>query len=323
MDVRELVLSMAASGYFSHEPLIVTEEGGKLVVIEGNRRLAALRILTQPEIAASNNWSIPEISDEARESLKRVPVIRQSREDSWRYLGFKHVNGPAKWTSFAKAKYIAEVHRKYGESLSDISRQIGDNHGTVQKLFRALMVLEQAERAGVYRREDCFASRIFFSHLYTGLEYEGFSSFLELADKEDETDSPVAAAKVERLGELLGWLFGSKKNEAPPVVKSQNPDLKYLNAVVANREAISALRAGESLADSYLLSRPAGAVLEDALLDAKRALMRAKSYVANGYDESESLLKTAGSVATLADAIYEEMDAMRNRNRKKSRLTED
>lgn len=42
MDVRELVLSIAASGYFKHEPVIVAKEDDQNVVIEGNRRLAAV-----------------------------------------------------------------------------------------------------------------------------------------------------------------------------------------------------------------------------------------------------------------------------------------
>ena len=49
MDVRELVLSIEASGFFFHEPLIVSKENGKSVVIEGNRRLAAVRLLTDPK----------------------------------------------------------------------------------------------------------------------------------------------------------------------------------------------------------------------------------------------------------------------------------
>ena len=44
MDVRELVMSISASGFFRHEPLIVVQEDGKNVVIEGNRRPAAARL---------------------------------------------------------------------------------------------------------------------------------------------------------------------------------------------------------------------------------------------------------------------------------------
>ena len=38
MDVRELIMSIAASGFFRHEPVIVAQEDGKNIVIEGNRR---------------------------------------------------------------------------------------------------------------------------------------------------------------------------------------------------------------------------------------------------------------------------------------------
>lgn len=322
MDVRELVLSMASSGFFPHEPLIVAEESGKNVVIEGNRRLAALNVLLHPQIAQANNWVIPEISDELRKSLENVPVIFQDREHSWRYLGYKHVNGPAKWSSFAKAKYIAQVHRDFGVSLEDIASQIGDGHRTVQRLYRGLMVLQQAERTGVYDPENRTTPRIFFSHLYTALDYEGFATFLAIAPKESETESPIPEPKLPELGEVCTWLFGDRAKKQPPVIQSQNPDLKQLDAVLTNRESIAALRDGQELGYAYEISRPTGAVLEEALLRAKREMMRASSYVATGYDKSEDLLKIAGSVATLADSVYEKMKAMRTDGASPSRITD-
>jgi hypothetical protein len=149
MDVMELVQSIAASGFFQHEALIVAKEGGVNVVIEGNRRLAALKVLLKPSIAKAHGWEIPEITAKAQKELEEVPAIVSTRKNSWRYLGFKHVNGPAKWTSYAKAAYIAEVHREYEVALSDIAQQIGDRHSTVQRLYRGLMVLDQAEKAKV------------------------------------------------------------------------------------------------------------------------------------------------------------------------------
>ena len=322
MDVRELVLSIAASGYFPHEPLIVADEDGEHIVIEGNRRLAALKALTVPSIASEHNWDIPKITETARLDLEKVPAIYQDRKQSWRYLGFKHVNGPAKWTSFAKAKYIADVHRKFNVPLADIARQIGDGHNTVCRLYRGLMILEQAEKARVYDPENRFTPRIYFSHLYTGLDYPGFISFLGLAPAENETESPVSAAKLKELGEVCVWLFGDKKEKQPPAIKTQNPDLKQLDAVLGNREALAALRAGEELGVAYEISRPSGTVLEEALLKAKRELMRASGYVATGYDRSESLLKVAGSVATIADTIYLDMERMRSGSKKPNRLTD-
>lgn len=322
MDVNELVLSIAASGFFEHEPLIVARENDKNVVVEGNRRLCALKLLTDPMIAEENGWTLPVISTFVRATLDDIPVLIQSREDSWKYTGFKHVNGPAKWSSFAKAKYIADVHRTYGIPLLEIASQLGDGHGTVQRLYRGLMVLEQAKREKVYDTENRTTPRIYFSHLYTGLDSPGFSSFLKLKPKESETDSPVAQDRLGELGEVCNWLFGNKKEDKQPVIRTQNPDLRRLDAVLLDREATAALRAGEDLATAWEMGRPSEQVLEEALLAAKRNLLKASSYVSTGYDKSESLLKVAGTVAELADSLYDQMARMKAGTGKKKRITD-
>lgn len=322
MDVRELVQSIAASGFFPQEALIVADEDGRKVVIEGNRRLAAVKVLLAGDHNGDRGWAIPEITPEARAALQTLPTISSSRKDAWRFLGFKHVNGPAKWSSYAKAAYISTVHKTFKIPLSDIANQIGDRHNTVQRLYRGLMVLEQAERHGVYNRDNVFRNRLAFSHLYTGLDYEGISGFLNVAPKETETDSPVPDEKLKELGELLVWLYGNKSEATPPVVETQNPDLRRLNAVVANREAVAALRAGEDLSKAYEISRPATSVFEEALLAAKRELTTARAALSGGYDNSLELLKIAGTIANLADDMYTEMERKSRPQEKKSRLSE-
>lgn len=322
MDVRELVQSISASGFFPHEALIVAEENSQKVVIEGNRRLAAVKVLLSPVLAEKHGWDIPKPDPKILQTLVELPAIVSSREEAWRYLGFKHVNGPAKWSSFAKASYIAEVHRNFGVPLAQIAQQIGDRHNTVQRLFRGLMVLEQAERARVYNPDDRFRQRLAFSHLYTGLDYEGISSFLDLASKESETTEPVPKGKLKELGEFLTWLYGSKKEKRPPVVESQNPDLRRLNAVVSNREAVAALRSGVELSKAFEISLPPATVFEQALLAAKRELTTARASLTAGYDKSEALLRIAGTIANMADDIYAEMDRKMNPSGKKKRLSE-
>lgn len=322
MDVQELVQSISASGFFEHEALIVAKEDRRNIVIEGNRRLAAVKVLRSPELAAKKGWQVPKLTAAQRKELDKLPVLFESREGSWRYLGFKHVNGPAKWGSYAKAVYIADVHRKYKIALAEIAHQIGDRHRTVQRLYRGLMVLEQAEREKVFDREDRFNRHLSFSHLYTGLDYDGIASFLGVASKEDESPRPVPKEKVRALGELCGWLYGSRKEKREPVVRSQNPDLRQLNAVVANREAVAALRAGTALEKAFEISLPPKAVFEAALLAAKRELTTARAHLSAGYDNSEALLRIAGTIATMADDIYEELDRKHSVKTRKSRVTE-
>ena len=308
MDVEELTLSIAASGYFRHEPVIVAMEGGSNVVIEGNRRLAAVKLLRQPALGRDFNARIPGISPERRESLARIPGLLSTREDAWRYLGFKHVNGPAKWGSYAKSQYIADVHRNYGEPLDEIARQIGDTHNTVRRLYRGLMVIEQAERLGAFNRDDRWRGHFAFSHLYTGLPYPGISEFLDLQSAGDETQDPVPAEKKDNLRELLVWMYGSKSEKKPPVIQSQNPHLRQLDAVLANREALAALRQGVELSLAFESSRPSSILFEEALVAAKQHLEKARGILSTGYDGSKELLRIAAAAADLAYDLHEEME---------------
>ena len=320
MDVRELVLSIATSGYFPHEPVIVATENGRNVVIEGNRRLAAVKLLLQPALGSDLRATIPMITRERRESLDEIPALPSTREDAWRYLGFKHVNGPAKWGSYAKSQYIADVHRNYGVPLDEIARQIGDTHNTVRRLYRGLMVVEQAERLGVFDRGERWRGHFAFSHLYTGLQsHHGISEFIGLRPAADEEEDPVPPNKLDRLRELLVWMYGSKKEKKPPVIQSQNPHLRQLDAVLSDREALAAMRRGADLSIAYEISRPSSNVFEEALMASKQYLEKARGLLSTGYDGSGELLRIAGAVADLAEDLHMEMERKSSRPRHRRR----
>jgi hypothetical protein len=299
MDVRELILSISASGYYKHDPLIVIKEDGKNVVIEGNRRLAAIKILSHPEFYKKEGIpDIPILSVKVQDTIKEIPVVYEAnRKSAWQFLGFKHVNGPAKWNSYAKARYVAQVHKDFGIPLPAIADQIGDAHRTVQRLYRGLMVIEQAERLKVFDREDRYYKHFSFSHLYTGLRYDGIASFINIKAEEDESPNPVPKSNIEQLRQLCLWLFGSEKDKIPPKIESQNPDLRNLDLALKSREATASLRRGS----------PPAQLFEDSLYSAKNFLKKARALLSVGYDESEELLRVAGSVAQLGSDLYQEM----------------
>jgi hypothetical protein len=149
LAVREVALSIAHNGYFRNEPLFVEKHGkNRFVVIEGNRRLAAIQLLLSEDLRKRlRATDLPVISAARRKELGKLPVLHTTRREAWSQLGFKHVNGPATWGSYAKAQYIAKVHNDYGVSLLEIARRIGDYHSTVERMYHGLMVIEQAEKA--------------------------------------------------------------------------------------------------------------------------------------------------------------------------------
>ncbi len=314
MDVREIVLSIAASGFFKNEFLIVSQESGRNIVIEGNRRLAAIKVILESGLI---NAPIPEVSEEIKKSLLEVPVMIATRKEAWRYLGFKHVNGPAKWGSYAKARYIAQVHNDFNIPIPQIALQIGDTHKTVQRLYRGLMVVEQAEKEKVFAREDARRSHFAFSHMYSGLQYKGISQLLNLRDENEDTTEFVPKNKINELRDLCLWLYGSKKADIEPVVQTQNPHLRQLDCVVQNKEALAALKNGDPLESALKWTQPASARFEDELLKAKRNLYSARGLATDGYDGSEHLLKIVESISDMAYDLYREMEGKRHRGPKR------
>lgn len=316
MDIQELVMSISASGFLPHEPLIVAEEGGKKIVIEGNRRLAAVKIIRNREQAESLNIKVGEIPQNSVDTTDELPCVIDTREHSWRYLGFKHVNGPAKWGSYAKAKYIDQVANEYGVALGDIAKQIGDTHKTAQKLYQGYRVLMQAVENKLWSLEDRVKDHFAFSHLYTALGYPSFREFISLKPEQEEDQNPVPEEQHENLQQIMHWLYGSRGQQIEPVVKTQNPDLGKLEKVLKSRDAVMALKAGETLESAVEISRPDYVIFEEALLQAKRSLMKCRASLTSGYDKSEELLRVAGTVFNLADDLYGEMEKQRGVKRK-------
>lgn len=308
MAVDELVMSILAYGFFQHEPLyVMPAPDEKFVVLEGNRRLAAIRSILNPQIVSNGKMDKfqGQISSDLINSLQtHIPVIvLRGRQEAWQLLGFKHVNGPAKWGSYAKAKYIAQVHNGFNIELNKIAEQIGDANKTVRKLYQGLMVLEQAERQTEFSLTDIRAPRLFFSHLYTALGYEKFRSYLGVPD-DFETPNPVPEANLKRLQETMDWLFGSKKRGIEQCVRTQNPHLRQFVEVLGNDLSVATLKAGGSLEKAYDLTIDDDEALRDALAKARMDLDKAATKIGS-YTGDEGLVKQAGSVLKLAQSVYD------------------
>lgn len=324
MAVEELVMSILAHGFFQHEPLYVIEDPNcpKLIVLEGNRRLAAIKSILNPELVHGERMSrfMVKITDEIRKQLlNHLPILQlKDREDAWRYIGFKHVNGAAKWGSYAKAQYIATVKHKFGKSLIEIAEQIGDANNIVKKLYQGLLVLDQADSQTDFKKNDTYAKRIYFSHLYTAINYDNFRKFLGLS-VDFEGENPVPQENLKKLEQVMFWLYGSSSKGISSVITSQNPDLRRLIEVLGNKEAVEYLKIYNDLKIAHEVCLGGNTVLYDALVKAKIFLEKANSKIGE-YNGSLEALSIAADVANIAEGIFDRLDAIRNPKEKKERV---
>ena len=319
--VEEVALSIAENGYFEHEPLLVIpheKKKDRYVVVEGNRRLAAVLLLRSKELRGKLKVTeLPEISAPKRTALDAMPVVVfEGREPVWAYLGFRHIHGTREWDSFSKAQYVANVHERFGIPLAEIARRIGDKNSTVERFYRGYAVLMQAEKAGVFAREDRAKNKFYFSHLYTATDQVGYQRHLGIDPSKGAGPNPVPRSKHKELGELLTWIYGKKSEGKEPIVRTQNPHLNQLRDVLEKPAALAVLRAGRSLESAHEVSVGDIRRFEEAVAAAKSELQQAKATVTTGYSGATDLMDEMDAIMKLATSIVSEMRLIQKGPRK-------
>ncbi len=317
-DLSEVVQSIAANGYIDIEPMIGQRVGDRWRVLEGNRRLAAVRILQNPDLAKGTGVAVPSISAENAKTLKAVSVYAVTGKEQARdYIGFKHINGPHKWDALAKARFAADWYKKEkstGITIDAIARRLGDGHDTVVRLISGMLVLDQAKEAKIFDISDRYPNkRFYFSHLYTALTRPGYREFLGLPDEwriDDPMPNPVPKSHLENLKQVLVWLYGSKSDDVRPVVTSQNPDIKNLAAVLSNPTSRRIMLLRNNLGEAHAAIEPKGARFEGALVNAKQEAEKALSQVTGFDGEDSTLLEIGRDLWKTSERIYATMASM-------------
>ena len=182
-NVTELMLSIGETGYSEAEPLLVVKEGtDKYIVVEGNRRLAALKLLNDSELTKGRIQSINSVVSGAKYIPEEVPcIVYANREDVLDYLGYRHITGVKDWGALEKARYLDQLYQIHIKSTPQekiyqkLAKMIGSRSDYVYKLHTALKLYNKANDKAYYGA-DIKEEDISFSWLTTALGYYGISS---------------------------------------------------------------------------------------------------------------------------------------------------
>jgi len=148
--VYELARDIATLGYFPTETLICVEEDENLVVVEGNRRLASLKLLLSPELAPSEFVSrFRKLSKYLPPSaiVKKVSVlVAPSRSQAAPLIMNKHTQtGIRRWEPIQQARYVSML-LSTGVSLDQLADATGFSKGDLVKNLRIHSMYEIASR---------------------------------------------------------------------------------------------------------------------------------------------------------------------------------
>jgi hypothetical protein len=253
-NLKELWDSIAARGFESYEPLVGFETAAgsnRFVIVEGNRRLAAVKTLLNPELLTGiKSTTPPELGAVQRATLNLLPVyVVGDRHEADDYIGYKHINGPQTWGSLAKAKFAVRLFDKMpaateGDNRVQIlSRRLGDSRQLIIRTLVAYKIFEQARELEYLSNALLEEQSIDFSHLYTVLQSPAARSYIGLPEaplnEKLVRRNPVPKTHGTQLRNLFSWLFGAEGTE--PVIKQQGSDRPKLLKVLASPVATETL----------------------------------------------------------------------------------
>lgn len=250
--LEELAVSFLESGFWTQEAVVVVSERlgrrNQLVVVEGNRRLAALKMLWAAYSGApvSKRWEdIAASADSSQmKRLANVPyVIASTRKEVQAYLGFRHVSGIKEWNPAEKAEFIAQLIDEERLSYVQVMRRIGSKTNTVRQNYISYRILLQMENQDDEISIERVESR--FSVLYLSLRTTGVQKYLDIDIMAEPAKAvrPVPRGRLKELANFALWLFGS--DAIDPIVTDSRQTDKF-GEILESDEAVKYLERSRS-----------------------------------------------------------------------------
>ncbi|WP_127646221.1 hypothetical protein [Pseudomonas putida] len=186
-DIESLATSIENNGFLKHERLIVAKyDGDKFLVLEGNRRVTAVRRLFN-----DSGPNHEKLRPQVRESLRTLPCfvlegpvidgsakqLQKYRRASEIYIGMRHLMGAKSWEPASRYEFQSRLIFEDGWSVAQVADRFGRKKSEVLRDLKAHVL---------YKDFLAFEKRSSVKHTLT---YNAFSE----------------AARAPAISRWLGW----------------------------------------------------------------------------------------------------------------------
>lgn len=244
----ELMLAIGKNGYFEGEQLLVVPQGEKYLVIEGNRRLSAVKLLHHPELGNTYKSKIEQVINETSERPDPIPcLVFEDKDEILRYLGYRHITGIKSWKLLEKARYLTQLKSDYfsDDSINSASREIakmiGSRKDYVIRVLTGYQLYGIIERNDFYGIKDLDDTTFYFNYLADSLNRTSIAEFLGV---DFEEENPLNNVQFDNLKEWTNWLFNK---DLPNKIIGDSENITNLSRVVSHPMALEKFREGEKI----------------------------------------------------------------------------
>jgi len=148
-QLSELRSSILANGYVPLERVVVLpykHAKGYYIIVEGNRRVAALKTLLRDHRDGSLT-----LTDEQVAEFSKIPVaVLDPEEESAMtaervLMGIRHIAGPREWGAYQQAHFILELVDDEGQEFGAIADHLSLTKLETARRYRAMRALQAME----------------------------------------------------------------------------------------------------------------------------------------------------------------------------------
>jgi len=299
----ELMLAIGVNGFFDGEQLLVVEkedQKGTYIVVEGNRRLASVKLLNEPEIATVKKSKIKQILEETTYRPSEIPcLIFDKKDEILKYLGFRHITGIKSWRLLEKARYVYELKDNFGNqsffnTCREIAKIIGSRRDYITRLivgYELYIIIEDNDFFGIHQLDD---TNFYFSYLADSLTRSKIAKFIGVNLSDNQ---PLEDINHENFKTLIQWFF-VRNDQNKTRLKGGSADLNMLNSILANDKATEYFNNGASLIEAYELTDDLNIVFE--------------RYISKSLNTLESADKIVHKISDFSSTAEDNLKALRS-----------
>ena len=146
-NLLALKSSILRNGYVPAERIVVRPYEtvpGKWVVVEGNRRLAAVQWILED---FESGVAVPVSTLESIRTLPCVVIEEDAPDKVFRasLMGIRHVGGINQWGGYQRAKLVAEMKDDLRLDTAEVGERLGMTAHEVNRRYRAFKALQQMQ----------------------------------------------------------------------------------------------------------------------------------------------------------------------------------
>jgi len=240
-DVVELRDTIKTIGFLPMDRIVVTKWVGyapdgnqKYLVIEGNRRVSALKWLIQLHDIGKETFSSEQLENFTQIQCLLLDTDHAPPSATLVLPGLRHVSGVKEWGAYQKAKAVHAL-RRGGMGPQEAAQSLGLSTRAANSSYRCFLALESMK---IDEEFGEFADAKMYSHFEEVFRRANLRVWLGWDDNSERFTNG------ERLREFYGWIVPNVEENAPAKL-SDSRSVRDLSEIISDENALNILRSPE------------------------------------------------------------------------------